>query len=62
MLAVSGKRNKINFTASQGTTITTAPEDEPRRWMKVAGGVLIGLVTIVGVILGLMEVQGWHFG
>jgi hypothetical protein len=50
-VAVSGKRNKINFTASQGTTITTAPEDEPRRWMKVAGGVLIGLVTIVGAIL-----------
>jgi len=60
-VAVSGKRNKLNLTASQGTTITTAPE-EPRRWLRVAGAVLLGLVGIAAMIFTLMQVQGWAFG
>lgn len=61
-VAVSGKRNKINFTASQGSTTTTAPEDEPRRrWKTVV--TIIGLVAgILGAFFALMQAQGWHFG
>jgi AbiTii len=61
-VAVSGKRNKINLVASQGgSTVMTAPEEGSRRWVKVAGGVLIGLATIIGAFFALMQAQGWSF-
>jgi hypothetical protein len=62
--AVTGKRNKIDFAAPQGdSTITTpTPEPEPRRWLRIAGAILLGLVAIAGVIFALMQVQGWAFG
>jgi hypothetical protein len=61
-IATSGKRNKINFTAAQGSTITTAPEDEPRRRWKIVV-TIIGLVAgILGAFFALMQAQGWHFG
>jgi hypothetical protein len=62
--AVSGKRHKISFAAPQegGTVTTASPEEEPRRWLRIGGVVLVGLVTIIGVIFALMQVQGWHFG
>ena len=61
--AVNGKRHKISFTAPQeGSTVTTSsPEEEPRRWLRIGGVVLVGLITIVGAILALMQVQGWQF-
>jgi AbiTii-like protein len=62
--AVSGgKRNKISFAAPQeGSTVTTAPaEEEPRRWVRTAGAVLLGLVAIAALIFTLMQVQGWQF-
>jgi hypothetical protein len=34
-VAVSGKRNKINLTASQGSTITSSAPEEPRRWLRI---------------------------
>jgi AbiTii len=62
--AVTGKRNKINLVAPQGGSTVTAPapDEEPRHWLRIAGVVLIGLVTIAGAIFTLMQVQGWHFG
>ena len=58
-----GKRNKISFAAPQeGSTVTTAsPEEEPRRWLRTAGAVLLGLVAIAALIFGLMQVQDWQF-
>jgi hypothetical protein len=63
-VAVSGKRNKINVTAPQGGTQATimAPPDEPRRWLRTAGVVVVGLITIVAAVFALMQAQGWHFG
>ncbi len=65
--AVTGKRNKINFTAPQaGSTVETTPpadeEGKPRRWIRVAAAVIVGLVTIAAAVLALMQVQGWAFG
>lgn len=61
--AVTGKRNKINVVAPQGgSTVTTTAPEEPRRWLRMAGVVLIGLVTIAAAIFTLMQVQGWSFG
>jgi hypothetical protein len=60
--AVTGKRNKISVVAPQGgSTVTTPESDQPRRWLRIAGAVLIGLVTIAGVIFALMQAQGWSF-
>ena len=61
--AVSGKRHKISFAAPQeGSMVTTAsPEEEPRRWLRTAGAVLLGLVTIAALFFALMQVQGWKF-
>jgi AbiTii-like protein len=61
--AVTGKRNKIHVVAPQGgSTVTTAPEDEPRhRWKTVV--TILGLaVAIVGAVFALMQAQGWSFG
>lgn len=64
--AATGKRNKINFTATQGGSRvqpTPPPDDEqkPRHWLRMAATVLIGLMTIVGVVFAFMQVQGWKF-
>ena len=48
---VTGKRNKVNFVASQnGSSMQTVAPDEGRNWWKVAGGVIGGLVTIGGAL------------
>jgi len=61
--AVTGKRNKINLAAAQGgSMMTSTAAEEPRRWARTAGAVLLGLVAIIGVIFTLMQVQGWTFG
>ncbi len=62
--AVTGRRHKITVTAPQGgSTITPpTPDDQPRRWLRIAGAVLLGLVAIAGAIFALMQVQGWSFG
>lgn len=67
-LAVSGKRHTINVTAAQGENANastagpvTPPEETPRRWMKIAAGVVLGLVAIAAMIFALMQVQGWRF-
>jgi AbiTii-like protein len=62
-VVVTGKRNKINVAAPQGgSTVTTPAPEEPRRWLRIAGAVLLGLVAIAGVIFALMQAQGWSFG
>lgn len=65
-VAVTGKRNTVNLVAAQGddanATEKAAPDETPRKWLRIAAGVLIGLVTIAGVILALMQAQGWRFG
>jgi hypothetical protein len=62
-VAVTGKRNKLNVVAPQGgSTVTTAAPEEPRRWLRIAAAVVIGLITIAGVIFALMQAQGWSFG
>lgn len=64
--AVNGKRNTVKFVAAQGEDAsvieTVAPEETQRNWLRIAGGVLIGLITIVGVIIALMQAQGWRLG
>lgn len=63
--AVTGKRNKINVAATQaGSAITPTPSPEPERrhWLRIAGAVLGGPLTIAGVIFALMQAQGWTFG
>jgi hypothetical protein len=60
--AVTGKRNKVSFAAPQGGSMMMTPAPEPRRWLQIAGAVLLGLVAIVGVIFALMPAQGWSFG
>ncbi|WP_122980475.1 hypothetical protein [Actinoplanes teichomyceticus] len=63
--AVTGTRNKINFTAPQGTVVTSHPQagedDSPKPWLRIAGAVLVGLVTIAAGVFALMQVQGWKF-
>ena len=41
--------------------VITKPTPD-RTWLKIAGSVLVGLMSVIGVILGLMQVQGWSFG
>lgn len=60
------KRNKINFTAPQDRSSVqpTPPQDDeqkPLHWLRMAGAVLIGLMTIVGVVFAFMQVQNWKF-
>jgi capsular polysaccharide biosynthesis protein len=64
-VAVSGKRNMINVVAALGESTVAAPsseEEHPRRWLRIAGAVLLGLVAIVAMIFTLMQVQGWRLG
>ena len=68
--AVTGKRNKVNFAAPQGGSIMTPTPAEDHdseqskfgHWLKVAGTVILGLVTIAALIFTLMQAQGWKFG
>ena len=32
-----------------------------RRWLRPAAAIIIGVATIVGVLIALMETQGWSF-
>lgn len=63
-VAVTGKRNVVNLMSAQGDGAKVieevAPDETPRKWLRVSAAVLIGLLTIVGVILALMQAQGWR--
>jgi hypothetical protein len=64
-VAVTGKRNKVTVTAPQGesaATVDNPPEEGIPLWVKVVGGIVTGLIAVIGVVLGYMEVQGLHFG
>jgi hypothetical protein len=65
-VAVTGKRNTINLTAAQGQdtspTNEITPEEMPRKWFRIAAAVVLGLVTIAGMVFALMQAQGWRFG
>jgi hypothetical protein len=64
--AVTGKRNRVSFAASQdgGSTVATTapPEDATRPWARIAWAVIAGLLLIAGSLFALMQVQGWTFG
>jgi hypothetical protein len=61
-VAVEGKRSTVTFTSAQGgSTITSTPPEEPRKWLRTAAAVVIGLAGIVGLFFAIMEVQGWSF-
>lgn len=64
-VAISGSRHRVVVTTAQdSSTVTTAEPAEPdgtRRWLAIAGAVLIGLVTIIGTVFALMDAQGWTF-
>jgi hypothetical protein len=64
-VAVSGRRHRVVVTTAQdSSTVTTTEPSEPggaRQWLAIAGGVLIGLVTIIGTVFALMDAQGWTF-
>jgi hypothetical protein len=68
--AVTGKRNKVNFTADQGEAKVpaAAPEEEeehPRRWLRITGTVIAAILGILlafaGAVFALMQAQGWRF-
>ena len=64
-IAVTGKRNQVNLASSQaGSSVAPATLDEAPRhqWVRVAAGVILGLITIVGVFFALMQAQRWQFG
>jgi AbiTii len=64
-VAINGQGHKVTVTAPQGggSVATAAGENEAAgHWVKVAAGVILGLVAIVGVVFALMQVQGWRFG
>ena len=56
---VMGERDKISFSAPQaGTALAARPPDEhPQRWLRTAAAIIIGVATIVGVLIALMEPQ-----
>jgi hypothetical protein len=64
---VTGERHKINFSAPQAATASTAlapppgEKEEPRHWLKTSVGVILGIVAIVGLLFALMQAQGWQF-
>ena len=60
---VTGERHKISFSAPQAGTALAAPqpEDHSRRRLRTAAAIIIGIATIVGVFIALMETQGWSF-
>jgi hypothetical protein len=60
---VTGERHKISFSAPQAGTALAAPqpEEHSRRRLRTAAAIIIGIATIVGVFIALMETQGWSF-
>jgi hypothetical protein len=60
---VTGERHKVSFSAPQASTAlaTPPPEEQPRRWVRIAAAVVVGIAGIVGVFFAVMEVQGWSF-
>jgi hypothetical protein len=60
---VTGEHHKISFSAPQAGTALAAPqpEEHSRRWLRTAAAIIIGIATIVGVLIALMETQGWSF-
>jgi hypothetical protein len=63
---VTGERNKINFAAPQASdassALATPPADEhPRRWVRTAAAVVIGIAGLVGVFFAILQAQGWSF-
>jgi hypothetical protein len=64
--AVTGKRNKINFAAAQGSSHVPASEEkESRRWGRIVATVVAAVVGILlafaGALFTLMQTQGWEF-
>lgn len=61
--AVTGQRNKINFTAGQADSPISAPpsEEHRRRWLRTVGVVLGILLAFAGAVFALMQAQGWSF-
>lgn len=64
--AVTGKRNKINFAATQGSSQTPAPDEKDhRRWGQIVATVVAAVVGILlafaGALFTLMQTQGWKF-
>jgi hypothetical protein len=59
---VTGEHHKISFSAPQARTALAAPqpEEHPRRRLRTAAAI-IGIATIVGVFITLMETQRWSF-
>jgi hypothetical protein len=57
-----GKRHTINVTAPPGGSTVATAAAESRQWVRIAAGVLLGLLTIAGVVFALMQAQGWRFG
>lgn len=50
------------FSASGRTALAARPpEEHPRRWLRPAAAIIIGVATIVGVFIALMETQGLEF-
>jgi anti-sigma-K factor RskA len=64
-LAVTGKGNKINVAAAQGSNEIAATPDESRPWWRTAGAVIAAvvglLVAMAGGLFALMQAQGWQF-
>ena len=59
---VGGTKNKIYVNAAQtGGTVGEASAPSRWGWVRTAGAVLIGLVTIAGTVFALMQAQGWSF-
>ena len=54
---VTGERHKISISAPQAGTALAAPqpEEHSRRWLRTAAAIIIGIATIVGVFIALME-------
>jgi hypothetical protein len=62
--AITGERNTVTVTAPQGrstATVDKRPEEGFPLWVKVVGGITTGLIAVIGIVLGYMEVQGLHF-
>jgi hypothetical protein len=61
--AVNFLHHKISFSAPQAGTALAAPqpEEHPRRRLRTAAAIIIGIAKIVGVFIALMETQRWSF-
>ena len=63
-VAVYGDRSMIkNVTinnAAEGATVNVGDDEKRPLWQR-PWALVGGVVTLAGVVLGLMQVQGWHF-